>query len=168
MSSRNRFIIYLFILSFLINLGVGSTNLINKEVNNLENVEKFQNQPKISASHSPITIIGDSELDAFCAGNGTTGTSWETAHVIENYEISSSGDFGIYLANTTRFLIIQNCIINLSSSNGMNLENCTNIKIQNCISESNLRGICMDECNKISISVKTFKFSYYLQDNKSR
>ena len=46
--------------------------------------------PTISAliPHDSIEIHGDAELDAFCAGNGTDGLTWSTAHRIENYSIS--------------------------------------------------------------------------------
>lgn len=137
MLSRNRLTIYLFIMAFLINVGVGSTYLIIDENNNSETGINITTQPKMSIDHSAIIINSDSELDDFCAGNGTSGTSWETAHVIENYEINGSIGDGISIKNTRRFLIINNCKISNSSLSGIIIDNCTNIKIQNCISESN-------------------------------
>lgn len=44
---------------------------------------------KASAEHSQIIISGNAELDAFCGGNGTTGMSWETAHIIGNFSIDT-------------------------------------------------------------------------------
>ena len=124
-------------MAFLVNIGIGITYPINDENFNSETIGDIQIQPKISTSHSMIVIIGDSELDTFCAGNGTDGTSWETAHVIENYEINSALLNGITIDDTTRYLIIQNCIIDQSDMGGINLNNCTNVKIQNCLIELN-------------------------------
>ncbi|MHA1561282.1 MAG: NosD domain-containing protein [Promethearchaeota archaeon] len=137
MLSRKRLTVYLFIMAFLFNIGIGFTYLIHDEKNPSETVGNILTQPKMSTDHLEISINSDSELDAFCAGNGTTGTSWETAHVIENYEINGTVGDGISIKNTRRFLIINNCIISNSSSSGISIDNCTNIRIQNSISESN-------------------------------
>ncbi len=161
MSSRNRFTINIFILAFLINIGIGSTYLIDDAIIMPEPINEIQILPKISTSHSQIAIIGDLELDAFCEGNGTSGSSWETAHVIENYEIGTVTGNGISLTDTTRFLIIQDCIINQSSSVGIRLQNCTNIKFQNCnIDLSGKIGMSVGECTDIDIQNCIFQSTF--------
>ena len=47
--------------------------------------------PVAAEVHSPISINGDAELTAFCAGNDTDGLSWATAHMIKDYEINAGG-----------------------------------------------------------------------------
>jgi parallel beta-helix repeat protein len=99
--------------------------------------------PKTSVVHGPISITGNAQLDAFCAGNGTDGLSWGTAHVIEDLEIEISGAWvhGIEIINTNRFLIIRNCSILTSGGmvedSGIKLSSCNNIRIEN----STIHGI---------------------------
>jgi parallel beta-helix repeat protein len=153
MLSRKRLTVYLFIIAFLFNIGIGFTYLTQDEKNSSETFGNILTQPKISISHSEIIITNDSELDAFCAGNGTSGTSWETAHVIENYEINGTIGDGISIKNTRRYLIINNCKVNDTTSDGINLNNCTNVKIQNCIIELNTgHGIGLFDSEGILIS----------------
>ncbi|MHA1715798.1 MAG: PKD domain-containing protein, partial [Promethearchaeota archaeon] len=111
---------------------------------------------KASIVHEPIFINGNAELDAFCAGNGTDGLTPETAHVIENYEISGDGiAVPIQIINTDRFLIIRNCTLENSSTNnfdaGILLSNCWNINISNCNVQANNYGIYLNMSSNITI-----------------
>nr|MDO8114483.1 NosD domain-containing protein [Candidatus Sigynarchaeota archaeon] len=96
--------------------------------------------------HAPIRITSNAQLDAFCAGNGTDGLSWGTAHVIRDLAIDANGDTaGIYLSTTTRYLIIENCIFSNSGTNwdeaGITALDCQNIRITNSTAASNNYGI---------------------------
>ena len=105
--------------------------------------------------HEPIRIDGNVELDAFCAGNGTDGLSWETAFKIENYSITSGKDSGISIKNTDRFLIIKNCSIENFDSywatpngtyyeKGIEIKECSNVKITMCSLTENRYGVYLD------------------------
>lgn len=103
------------------------------------NITTIKSTPKTSAAHSIIDISGNTELDAFCAGNGTDGLSWATAHVIEDYEIDGMGGaFCIQISTTTRFLIIRNCeVYNLTFDDmrwtaGIDIDFCQNVRITQC------------------------------------
>ena len=96
--------------------------------------------PLASTSHAPFTIRGDTELDAFCAGDGTDGLSWETAHVIENLEITGGGtETALGIEDTTRYLIIRSCTLENSQDymGCLDIANCTNINVTDCIMKNN-------------------------------
>ena len=104
--------------------------------NTLISEKEIINLPKSAEPHGPIMIDGNAELDAFCAGNGTLGTSWATAHVIKDYDIDA-GEIGgaIVLRNIDRYLVIQNCTAVNSGTlvwdldAGIELDNCANVNI---------------------------------------
>ncbi len=119
--------------------------------------------PKASTTHSPISIDGNAALDTFCAGKGTDGLSWDTAHVIEDLEIDAEGvGSGIDIRNTNRFLIIRRCtIINSgnvfvlyteSGDSGIFLGSVKNAKITECDVNNNHLGICLTDANYNIIS----------------
>ncbi len=56
--------------------------------------------------HGPIYINSNSGLEAF-PGNGTV----ENPYIIENYEIITSDDYGIFIGYTSKHFIIRNCYI---------------------------------------------------------
>ncbi|MHA1797272.1 MAG: right-handed parallel beta-helix repeat-containing protein [Candidatus Helarchaeota archaeon] len=137
-------------------------------VSNLESYELYDNSDYIQdnnftiksattfISHEPIRIDGNAELEAFCATNGSDGLSWETAFKIENYSITSGEDSGISINNTDKFLIINNCLIENfwnnnygASDNGINIQNCSNIKITNCLLTNNTLGIYLNSSTNI-------------------
>ncbi|NHJ39334.1 MAG: hypothetical protein FK731_04820 [Asgard group archaeon] len=57
---------------------------------------------------APITILGDTYFDKYdFPGIGTK----EEPFIIENYYIVTADNYGIYIWNTTKYFIIQNCYI---------------------------------------------------------
>jgi nitrous oxidase accessory protein NosD len=94
--------------------------------------------PPVNAG--PIALVGDAALDAFCAGNGTTGSSWATAHVIQDLVIDVNyQNIAAFTINaTSRYLIIRNCTLNgtvFSFENyvyALELYECSNIRVENC------------------------------------
>ncbi len=133
--------------------------LYREEINN-----RCISEPRVSESHSPLTIDGNAALDAFCSERGTSGQSWSTAHVIEGYEINAVGQggpsnpnsFGIEIKNTDRYLIIKDCYIQdaagVGSSGGIVLLQCENINITECEFFDNEVGINLWNSNHIAIS----------------
>ncbi|MFX1259712.1 MAG: nitrous oxide reductase family maturation protein NosD, partial [Promethearchaeota archaeon] len=169
---------------------VNSKLMINCENNNLNKYnEKIQVQltnPPIEAKNNEIvygTICIDSNnaLDAFCAGKSTDGLSWDTAHVISDYDIDAEGysRHAIVIQNTDRYLIIRDCEIK-NAEIGLYFEDVSNVKIidntiskndngiflrdcndneilENDINENDLFGIVLHDCNDNEISENTIK-----------
>ena len=85
-----------------------------------------------------IFISSNSDLDTFVAGNGTSGLSLESAHVIENFSIHTSNEeYGIFIQNIDRYLIIRNCEVYasdvaFSTKSGIEVRLSENIIIENC------------------------------------
>ena len=112
--------------------------------------------PNSASVHSPIYITGNDELNAFCSGNRTTGSSWETAHVIENFEIDGGGfGQGIAISSTDLYLIIRNITtLNMGINSweaGISLSNSKNVKIINTITYDNQIGIRIIDSKNIKL-----------------
>ncbi|MFX0102889.1 MAG: right-handed parallel beta-helix repeat-containing protein [Candidatus Hodarchaeota archaeon] len=91
------------------------------------------NDVSSSAFHSPIYILGDTNLDNFCSGNGTNGSSWEYAHVIRDYEFNITSSYGIYIELTTRYLKIINCsFVTIEAPTAIGLDTVQHVKVINC------------------------------------
>lgn len=122
-----------------------------QDQNSNENIIPLSSNTLIT-NHAPIFIDGNNNLDAFCSGNDTDGTETKP-HIIKNMiiEVPDEG-FGIYINNTTKFLIIQNCTIFNNSyainASGILLENVTFVNIKYCVS------------NRINIGIKIFDSRY--------
>lgn len=88
------------------------------------------NQPISAHFLDPIAIDGNAELDAFCAGNGTTG-EYGDPYIIRDLEFGDCGIYwGLSILHTTRYLIILNCTfenkaISLHDSNNIDIINCS-------------------------------------------
>jgi len=124
-------------------------------------------QDTISAEHPPnpsngnsnsIFITSNAKLDAFVAGNGTTGLTIESAHRIENITIQTNPEeYGIFIQNVDRFLIIRNCSIYSinsadSKESGIEIRLSKNIIIDNCsISDHNI-GIMLLDSHQVLIN----------------
>jgi parallel beta-helix repeat protein len=114
-----------------------------------------------SSAHAPILIDGNAALDAFCLGNGTTGLTPATAHVIHDYDVNASySGSGIVIQNTTRYLVIRNCTAtgsgSVTTNAGFKLVNCTNVNITGCNASRNWgSGIYLFHCNESTISGNT-------------
>jgi parallel beta-helix repeat protein len=95
--------------------------------------------PNTSGAYThEIFITSNNKLDEFVSGNGTTGLTLESAHIIENFSIhTSTDDFGIFIQNVDRFLIIRNCSVYatdtaFSEKSGIEIQMSYNIIIENC------------------------------------
>ncbi|MBD3186504.1 hypothetical protein GF325_06730 [Candidatus Bathyarchaeota archaeon] len=118
--------------------------------------------PIISYSpHEPIEIIGNSELDAFCSGNGTSGNS-SHPHVISDYIINcNNASEGIVLQDITLHLRVENCRVLNASGNldfstnlydaGIKILNCTNIHVQNTTIDANYCGMGIYDSTNVTI-----------------
>jgi len=137
---------------------IGLYPVLQEEMQKAEKIrENLLILPLTAEVHSKILIDGDAELAAFCAGNGTDGSSWDAAHVIKDYEIDAEASSnGIEIRDTTLFVIIQNCIVTnagVGGGAGIYLTNCTNVKITECNSSFNsLYGFSLSESHDCIIT----------------
>ncbi len=147
-------VFFLITIAFLSN----TTSFMNSYENEYE--DKYENInynginrcPDSSTAHSPIKIIGNAAVESFFAGNGSKGTSWATAYMIQNMEIDGGGtESPIHIENSDRFIIIENCtLINANSDSGyanIYLKNSTNVKIYNCSLSLTDDGINFNNCS---------------------
>lgn len=92
-------------------------------------------------SHDPIRIENNSDFLMFCSeGDGTL----KNPYIIEDYLIKAENNDGIFIQNTDAYAIIQKCTIKdgrTSNNNGITLNKCQNIQIQNCLIVNNSIGI---------------------------
>ncbi len=73
----------------------------------------FEVHKKKLTEHDPIVIWGDEDFDLYnFPGQGTK----EKPYRIEYYNITTERDVGIYLWNTTKYFIIQNCYVNANET----------------------------------------------------
>jgi parallel beta-helix repeat protein len=110
--------------------------------------------PLVAEVHSKILIDGNTALDGFCAGNGTSG-NYTHPHIIEDYEIDASGSgSGFDIRNTDLYLIIQNCTVINSGPNdaGFEFYNCYNVKIFGCNSSFNHNGFKLESSSNNTLS----------------
>ena len=119
-------------------------------------------QPFLSYIDSlPIVITNDSNFtDYGFLGDGTAVNPF----IIENLNITTTKERGIYVYNTTKHFLIQNCFVN-ASVNGIVIESVKNetAKIENniCIGNS-IRGIRIyNSSNSLIINNTCYSNSYF-------
>jgi parallel beta-helix repeat protein len=163
----------IFLFSFIF---IGLNPVSPGNMQQTENVgENLLISPLGAEVHSTILIVGNAELAAFCAGNGTDGSSWAAAHVIKDYEIDAEASgCAIEIRDTTLFVIIQNCTVTNSEDDndaGIFLDNCTNVKITGCNSSFNpVYGIHLYDSHDCIISennVSDNVFGIYLFESSN-
>ncbi len=121
--------------------------------------------PSSSAINSrKIHLTSNNDLDAFVSGNGTTGLTLETAHIIKDFVIhTDSDDFGIFIQNIDRFLILRNCTVfasevSFSDKSGIEIRLSTNIYIDNCtVSYYNIGIQLLDTHHSFIVNSTTFQ-----------
>ncbi|MFX0101391.1 MAG: NosD domain-containing protein [Candidatus Hodarchaeota archaeon] len=107
--------------------------------------------------HAPIILEGNSEVDAFFAGNGTNGNSWLSAHVLDGFKIIA-GEFSncIEIKNTDRYLVISNNYVTGAAgyweNAGIKLQNCSNINISSNVAANNSIGIYIHQSSNTNVS----------------
>ncbi|MHA1224068.1 MAG: NosD domain-containing protein, partial [Candidatus Heimdallarchaeaceae archaeon] len=107
------------VIILLILLTVKFNNIVT-DTNNSCDIKRKQFFPFLSlTSHEPITITNDGNFtDYGFPGSGTL----DDPYVIEDFNITTSSDKGIYITGTTKYFIIQNCFIH-AYSRGIHINN---------------------------------------------
>lgn len=102
------------------------------------------------ATHSPITIMGDSD---FTSDNGVTQGAGTVAdpYVIEGYEISNESGTGIEVVNTDAFFVIRDCLIH-NSSYGILLDCVSNATIDMCRLPDNTVSVVVTGSANVSVN----------------
>ncbi len=112
--------------------------------------------PDSSQYISPVSILSNAELNSYLPGQTGPGDSWDNAYIIEDLQIDSAGSGpGLRVENTNLFLIIQDIFVTDSGSSaysgGIQLTNCTNIRIQNTETTNKDNGIFVIDSTFIEI-----------------
>lgn len=171
MSKQKRYIVVLYTIAIIALMMVDNPRSSHHDtgISHVDALNYTIPAPSGLESHNPIIIDGNDQLDAFCAGNGTSGN--ETyPHVISGYDIfvgTSVG--GIYLKNTDRHVIIENNrawnstnMALLPVPAGIVCINATNAIIKNNTLESNLIGVGIYDSFSITILNNTFSNNMFL------
>jgi len=122
-------------------------------------------------SHSIIEIDGNDQLQAFCAGNDSSGNA-TYPYIICGYDIyCGAAPFGIFLKNIDLHVYIENNhawnAINIYAAHGyypsdIMLLNDTNIEILNNSVENGIIGVQLQNCTNITVISNTFKNDLYI------
>lgn len=110
---------------------------------------------KPSTPCAPIDIDGNTALSSFGFASGGDGSSWAQAIIIEGYEITTTSQPNIRINNTDLYLIIRNCTLTNAPNEytGIDLMNCSNLRITNCTFINVNRGIYATGCLNIQITL---------------
>jgi parallel beta-helix repeat protein len=106
----------------------------------------IENVPINANLHSPILLIGNAQVDAFFASNGTAGNATDP-YILENWQFSVAGfASAIDIRDSTRHIIIQNCTFTAAGTNNaasaISLYNSTYVTIRdNFITNIGIDGI---------------------------
>lgn len=107
--------------------------------------------PKKSDYDSNISIVSNTELSEWCAGNDSQdGLSWESAYILQNYNISFEYSFnvGLIINNTNLYLILRNITITninpIFVTIGLYVEGASHIKIENCSFMNHFVSVSVD------------------------
>ena len=120
-----------------------------------DDYKSYNITPTGAASHAPIVLNGNAEVDAFFAGNVTEdGLSWQTAYTIDSYDFDDQG-YNYYndilLIDTSRYIKITNCNFHYSTSKEIQLDNVTHVNISNCDITADITGIEITDSNDVII-----------------
>jgi parallel beta-helix repeat protein len=113
-----------------------------------------------SIAHGKISIVGNAQLTAFFAGNSSDGTTGNP-YIIQGFEINSSSvGSPIYIKNTNKHIIIQQCNLRGSESTvnrgGISLDNCSNVIIRwNTATLNKGQGVYAEDSTNIRITSNT-------------
>lgn len=141
-------------LLFVLLTSVISIDISLRNSQNAENVSRPQDPLSSDTLQNGITIVGNTELDTFCAGNGTTGLNWSDAHVIEDIIFNTyiSMETCLSLINISRYVKIQNLTFLTSQiDDGLFLQNCTNFEISDILIQEANYGIRILDSINVSI-----------------
>ncbi len=131
----------------------------------------------VQATRVPIVIKNNTQLDLFCAGNGTDGLTPATAHVINNVVIDGAWNGTcIKISNVDRHLVLWNVTVTRAGYSeyspadaGIMLSNCSNILINASAAIRNEVGIWLKDCHDCVIANSTADLNLYsgliLQDS---
>jgi parallel beta-helix repeat protein len=98
-----------------------------------------------AAVHAPIRIDGN---DEFTSENGITGGigTEDDPYLLEGWQITPTDTPGIYISNSSAWLVISQVIVEGGSPNavGMLLESCSNVTVSCCVLAGNRIGAVLE------------------------
>ncbi|UJG44059.1 MAG: right-handed parallel beta-helix repeat-containing protein [Candidatus Heimdallarchaeum endolithica] len=135
------------------------------KINNQFDEEKKDNNRKhYTTIHHSIEITSDDNFSSF-PGSGTK----DDPYIIKDYIIYSSSKYGIYIFNTTKYFIVQNCKVKSSYLSGLyisHIKNGTGKILDNEFNSDNY-GIYVDSSNNLSIinNIYLAKYGIYMHSS---
>ncbi|WP_371802472.1 right-handed parallel beta-helix repeat-containing protein [Candidatus Lokiarchaeum ossiferum] len=129
---------------------------------NFDQVYFPQVNMSIQESSALILVQDDSDLEQF-ANDPYNGNSSKYPIIIENLILSpNSSSHGISIQNTTKHVLIQNCLISgiNNSRSAIIIENCSNIRINMNIISNVAFGIEFDHISNVSITKNEINVSH--------
>lgn len=149
----------LLILGIILLAGLADSNIKTDELSSNSNF--LIHKPFAGTSHVPILITSNGQIASYANGGGT-GESWDP-YILENYEIIANPTEGIKITGTDAYIIIRNCTIGNgagSYKSGIFLQNCKNVKIENCTSNNNFYGVVLyTGCSDIFVENSNCSFN---------
>jgi parallel beta-helix repeat protein len=111
---------------------------------------------------APIHINGNDNftgINGVISGSGTA----DCPYILQNWTIDASGADGIDIQNTTKYFVIQNCLIENcgGSYDGIYLDNVINGTIENNTCDNNGSGICLDNSSYDNLTGNTCENNSY-------
>ena len=122
---------------------------VNFNLYNYNNFSIIKNQNYEDLTASDLVILleinGNQELAAYCYDGVNNGSSWDSAYLIEDFNALDVFQ-GIWIKNTNKCLIIQNCVF-YNNIYGIMFEDCEKIRLINCTFYYCSVGIQIDGTN---------------------
>nr|MDO8113499.1 PKD domain-containing protein [Candidatus Sigynarchaeota archaeon] len=101
-----------------------------------------------------LLFDGNRSIENYFKKNGS-GTGWDSAYVITNYNVLASNNFSILIKNTSACIAIVNCTIASTESlngRGIVVSNASNVRIQGCTIVNQRVGIVLDGVVNVTIT----------------
>jgi len=126
------------------------------------------NAAAFGVAHAPIHIDGNADFAAQASGEGWAGDgSFGNPYIIADYDIDTSAEVGITIANTDVYFVISS--VNLALSfyylyDGMELTNVSNGLITGVVSQGNWNGVMLTSCSNMAIQGGAYEPLYGMAD----
>jgi len=126
--------------------------------------------PDNLVTHDPIIITENAGFTIPDPVNGGGSGTENDPYIIENWAINASAAHGIYIANTTAYFVVRNCLVENGTSTcyGIYLYNVVNGRIENNTLMNNSRAIYIDlsDYNNLNNNiVKNGSYAIYLKSS---
>lgn len=122
----------------------------------ISSVDAQLTNPGALVARGVILVNGSANFTApngVSSGDGSAGNPY----IIENWDIDSSSDHGIYIQHTREHVIVRNCKVQggYPWQNNILIINATNVTVENCDLDQGRRGVFVRDCADIILKNNT-------------